>query len=61
MRIWNLVRVVDNPDHDPPIRDVFRIHTRDRHEVARFLAIPRLSASWKGWAEQLVQKEKTRH
>jgi MOSC domain-containing protein YiiM len=49
------IRVVEKPDHGLTIRDVFRIYTRDRHEVARLLAIPRLSAAWKGWAEHLVQ------
>ena len=49
------IRVVERPDHGLTIRDVFRIYTRDRHEVARLLAIPQLSAAWKGWAEHLVQ------
>jgi len=48
--------VVERPDHDLTIRDVFRIYARDRHEVARLLAVPKLSESWRGWAEHLVQR-----
>ncbi|HET7787312.1 MAG TPA: MOSC domain-containing protein [Myxococcales bacterium] len=47
------IRVVERPDHGLTIRDVFRIYTRDRDEVARLLAIPQLSASWRRWAEHL--------
>jgi MOSC domain-containing protein YiiM len=50
------ISVVGKPDHDLTIRDVFRIYTRDRHEVARLLEIPQLSESWRGWAEHLVQR-----
>ncbi len=49
------IRVVERPDHDLTVRDVFRIYTRDRDEVARLLAIPKLPESWRGWAEHLVQ------
>jgi MOSC domain-containing protein YiiM len=48
------IRVVQRPDHDLTVRDVFRIYTRDRDEVARLLAIPQLPKSWRGWAEHLV-------
>ena len=50
------ISVIEKPDHDVSIRDVFRIYTRDRHEVARLLAIPQLSDSWRGWVEHLVHK-----
>jgi len=50
------ISVVERPDHDLTVRDVFRIYTRDRDEVARLLAVPQLSASWRGWAEHLVQR-----
>jgi MOSC domain-containing protein YiiM len=46
------IRVVERPDHDLTIRDVFRIYTRDRHEAGRLLAVPRLSESWRRWAEE---------
>jgi MOSC domain-containing protein YiiM len=48
------IRVVERPDHDLTVRDVFRIYMRDRDEVARLLAVPRLPESWRGWAEHLV-------
>lgn len=41
------IRVIDKPDHDVTIRDVFRIYTRDRKEVERLITIPGLSESWK--------------
>src|ERR1051325_1165190 len=31
------IRVVERPDHDLTVRDVFRIYTRDRNEVDRLL------------------------
>jgi MOSC domain-containing protein YiiM len=49
------IRVVERPDHDLTIRDVFRIYTRDRQEVERLLAVPRMSASWRRWAADLLQ------
>ena len=48
------IRVIEKPDHDLTIRDVFRIYTRDRHEVERLLAVPRMSASWRRWAADLL-------
>ena len=48
------IRVVERPDHDVTIRDVFRIYTRDRDEIGRLLAIPRLPESWRGWAAHLM-------
>jgi MOSC domain-containing protein YiiM len=53
------IRVIHRPDHDLTIRDVFRIYTRDRNEIERLVAIPQISASWKRWAEILL--EKARH
>lgn len=49
------ISVVQRPDHDLTIRDVFRIYTRDRQEVERLLAIPQLSESWRAWAKHLVE------
>ncbi|HEU4344616.1 MAG TPA: MOSC domain-containing protein [Candidatus Binatia bacterium] len=54
------IRVVDRPDHDLRIRDMFRIYTRDRHEVERLLAVPRISESWREWAREWLQKGKGR-
>jgi len=54
------IRVIHRPDHNLAIRDVFRIYTRDRDEVERLLAIPRMSESWRRWAENWLQKAKGR-
>ena len=50
------IRVVERPDHDLTIRDVFRIYTRDRDETNRLLAVPQMSESWKRWAHDLLQQ-----
>jgi MOSC domain-containing protein YiiM len=54
------VRVVERPDHGLTIRDVFRIYTRDREEVERLLAVPRMSESWRKWAGDWLQQAKDR-
>ena len=54
------IRVVERPDHDLTIRDVFRIYTRDRDEVARLLAVPQMSESWRRWADDWLRKAKDR-
>jgi MOSC domain-containing protein YiiM len=50
------IRVVERPDHDLTIRDVFRIYMRDRHEVARIRAVSKMSESWRRWAEDFLQR-----
>ncbi len=52
------VRVIERPDHDLTIRDVLRIYAFDRHKVERLLAIPRMSESWRWWAEQHLRETK---
>lgn len=54
--IW----VVERPDHDLSIRDAFRIYTHDRDEAERLLAVPRMSESWRRWADDLLQEAKSR-
>src|SRR3954462_10304500 len=54
------IRVVERPDQDLTLQDVFRIYTQDRDEAERLLAVPRISESWKRWAEKLLQKTKGR-
>jgi MOSC domain-containing protein YiiM len=54
------IRVIERPDHDVTIRDVFRIYTHDRNEIARLIAIPGISESWRKWAESWLQKAKGR-
>jgi MOSC domain-containing protein YiiM len=50
------IRVVERPDHDLTIRDVLRIYARDHDEIERLLAVPRMSESWRGWAEDWVRQ-----
>jgi MOSC domain-containing protein YiiM len=50
------IRVVDRPDHDLTIGDIFRIFTHDRHEARRILEAPQVSSSWRQWAERHVPK-----
>jgi Catalase/MOSC domain/3-alpha domain len=54
------IRVIERPDHDLTVRDIFRIYTRDRGEVERLLAVPRLSESWRGWAQRFLKETKGR-
>ena len=54
------VSVVERPDHDLTIRDVFRIYSRDRQEAERLLAVPQMSESWRRWAVDSLQKAKGR-
>ncbi len=54
------IRVVGQPDHGMTVGDVFRIYTRDRDEVARLLAAPQMSSSWKRWAEVRIEKSERR-
>ena len=50
------IRVVERPEHDLTIRDVFRIYTRDRDESGRLLAVPQMSEAWKRWAQEMLQR-----
>ncbi len=54
------IRVVERPDHDLTVGDVFRIFTRDRAEAARLLAVQQMSLEWKRWAEAMVEKRRGR-
>jgi len=45
------IRVLEKPDHDVSVRDIFRIFVRDRDEVGRLLDVPGLSENWRAWAE----------
>jgi len=54
------IRVAERPDHDVTVRDVFRIYARDHGEAVRLLSVPQISESWKRWADDLLQKAKTR-
>ena len=54
------IRVIERPNHDLTVRDVFRIYTRDHDEVDRLLAVPRMSESWRRWANDWLQNAKGR-
>jgi MOSC domain-containing protein YiiM len=54
------IRILETPDHDLTVRDIFRIYTRDREEVERLLAVPRISESWRGWAQRFLDEMKGR-
>jgi MOSC domain-containing protein YiiM len=45
------IKIIERPNHDLTIQDVFRLYTRDREEVERLLIVPRISESWRAWAE----------
>jgi MOSC domain-containing protein YiiM len=49
------IRVVERPDHDLTIEDVFRIYTRDRTEARRLLTVPQMSEAWKKWASHSLE------
>jgi MOSC domain-containing protein YiiM len=51
------IRVVERPDHDLTVRDVFRIYMHDRHEAGRLLAIPQMSKDWRSWANDFLQRK----
>ena len=52
------IRVVERPDHDLTIGDVFRIYTRDQEEAERLLTVPQMSLRWRRWAERWLEKRK---
>jgi len=54
------IRILERPDHDLTVRDLFRIYTRDRAEVGRLLAVPRMSESWQEWAKNFLKKAQGR-
>ncbi len=54
------IRVVERPDHDLSIGDVFRIYTKDRDEMERLLSVPQISSSWQQWAEKGLEKRQGR-
>ena len=55
------IHVLERPKHGVTIRDVFRIYTRDRDEVAMLLTVAQLSEGWKRWAADWLQKSERRH
>jgi MOSC domain-containing protein YiiM len=54
------IRIPERPDHGLSIGDIFRIYTRDRHEVADLLAVPQVSEGWRLWAEARIRSQRER-
>jgi MOSC domain len=54
------IKIIERPAHDRTVRDIFRIYTRDREEVERLLAVPRISESRGGWAQHFLEETKGR-
>ncbi len=52
------IRVVERPDHDLTIGDIFRIYTVARDEAERLLSVPQLSQAWRQWAQARVDRNK---
>ena len=50
------ITVIDKPNHDLTLRDVFRIYTKDHQEADRILQVTQMSADWHRWANDTVQK-----
>jgi MOSC domain-containing protein YiiM len=48
------IAIVDRPDHDVTVADVFRIHLRDRDEAHRLVELPGLGAPLADWARRQV-------
>ena len=46
------VEVLERPDHEVTVADVLRIHTRDRHEADRLLALDDLAERARDWAQE---------
>ena len=50
------IQVSSKPDHDLTVRDVFRIFSKDRGELQRFVDTPELAESWRSWAKKILDK-----
>ena len=50
------ISIVEKPNHNLTLRDVFRIYTKDHNEAERILNVEQMSADWKRWANNIVQK-----
>jgi MOSC domain-containing protein YiiM len=54
------IRLVERPDHNLTILDVFRIFTRDRDEIHRLVAVPQMSEGWRRWADEWLRSSSQR-
>ena len=51
------IRVIERPDHDLTIGDIFRIYTVARDEAARLVSVPQLSEAWRQWARARIDRD----
>lgn len=57
LQAGDTITVVDVPDHDLTIGEVARTHRdRDRVGAERMLAVDAVSAAWKGWAREILDR-----
>jgi ferredoxin-NADP reductase/MOSC domain-containing protein YiiM len=54
------IRVVERPDHELSIGDVFRIFSHDHEQAAALLEVPQMSEAWQRWAEKTAARSKRR-
>jgi MOSC domain-containing protein YiiM len=54
------IRVIERPDHALTVGEMLRIYAFDQAEIGRFLAIPRMSESWRAWAEERLRRASER-
>jgi MOSC domain-containing protein YiiM len=54
------IQVIERPNHDLTVRDVFRIYTRNHEEAGRLLAVAGMSESWRRWADDIVRQIENR-
>jgi len=54
------IKVIERPDHNMTVRDVFRIYTRDHDEIETLLDVPQMSESWRRWAQDWLRKSTER-
>jgi MOSC domain-containing protein YiiM len=54
------IRIVEKPQHDLTVQEMFRIYTRDRHHAGGLLSIPAMSESWKLWAQDWLEKTRAK-
>ena len=52
------IKVVEKPNHNLSIQDVFRIYTKDRDEAEHILEAELVSDAWKRWASKQLEKSK---
>ena len=54
------IRIVERPDHELSIGDVFRIFSYDQEQAGALLRVPQISESWQRWAEKTLARSRRR-